>query len=109
MVPTPVLVVMPAGLGLAVQGQGRSQAGLAQIKPSGAGTDALATAAMSAVGRLAAAAGRPLPASSTPSGGAASSATVRRALIEMLGIALLAAAGMAFAFRARSRRRVTSS
>jgi hypothetical protein len=106
---TPVLVVMPAGLGLAAQGQGRSQAGLAQIKPSGSSADALATAAMSAVPRLAAAAGRPLPASSASSGGPASSATVRRALIEMLGIALLAGAGVAFAFRARSRKRVTSS
>jgi hypothetical protein len=105
----PVLVVMPAGAGLAVQGQGRSQAGLVQIKPSGASADALATAAMTAVDRLATAPGRPLPASPTPSGGAASSASVHRALIEMLVLVLLAGAGVAFAFRARLRKRLTSS
>ena len=100
----PVLVVMPAGVGLAVQGQGRGQAGLAQIKPSGVGADALASAAMTAIPRLATAAGRPLPARLTSSGEGASSTTLRRALIEMLGLALLAGVGIGTALLARSRR-----
>lgn len=100
----PVLVVMPRGFGLARAGAAlnrRALAGLA-IAP---GADGLATAALAAIPRLAAAAGHQLPAGAgiggAPAG--ASDGTVRHALIAVGVMALLAATGIGSGWRARGR------
>jgi hypothetical protein len=102
----PVLVVMPSGLGLAAQGHALPTPGPAGSSTTAGGPDVLASAALSAVPRVAAAAGHPLPASgasSTPGAGA-SPATVRHALIAMLVLGLLSLVAISGAFVARSRR-----
>lgn len=103
-VPGPVLVVMPSGFGLAVQGRPRSLAPLAGIQ-TGAGADALAGAAVSAVTRLSRAAGHPVspPASGAGASAGASAGTVRHAVTAMLLLALLAAVAIAGALVARTR------
>jgi hypothetical protein len=106
----PVLVVMPAGVGLASQGHALSTGSLggAHGAPS-RGPDGLAAAALAAVPRLAAAAGHPLPASAADASSRASGAsagTVRDALIALVVLGLLAAAVIAGAFVARARRAV---
>jgi hypothetical protein len=100
----PVLVVMPAGFGLAVAGAARSTSPLAGV-PIGSGADRLAAAAITATERLAAAAGHPLaPGAARASASAgASAATIRHAVTAMLVLAALAAAGLATAAAARSR------
>jgi hypothetical protein len=101
----PVLVVMPQGFGLAQQGHALSVNALRGVALS-PGTDGLGTAALSAVRRLAAASGHPLPASSALSGGGAgaSSATVRRALLATAVLCALAVIAIAAALAARARR-----
>ena len=108
----PVLVVMPAGLGLATQGHAATgtpiATALSATRVAAAGSNALATAALEAVPRLAAAAGHPVSstaAAASPAAGA-SAATVRHALIALLILGLLSAAGITGAFVARSRRAV---
>jgi hypothetical protein len=104
----PVLVVMPAGLGLAAQGRAVSTAALSATHVAAGESDALATAALTVVPRLAAAAGHPVsPAAvaAAPAAGA-SAGTVRHALIALLILGLLSGAGIAGAFVARSRRAV---
>jgi hypothetical protein len=98
----PVLVVMPSGFGLAVQGHQRSVSALAGVHP-GAGADALATAALSAIRRLAASAGRPLGSIGGGSSAGASPATIRHAVTAMLVLAALAALWIGAALRARAR------
>ncbi len=121
----PVLVVMPAGLGLATQGRALSAAAAASASSASAsaasasatsessasavgsgGPDALATAALDVVPRLARAAGHPLAttaAAAAPEAGA-SPGTVRHAVTALLVLALLSAAAISAAFVARSRR-----
>jgi hypothetical protein len=100
----PVLVVMPAGFGLALEGNARSTTPLHGIA-IGPGTDGLGTAALTATQRLAAAAGHPLPAGAATADSSlgASSATIRHAVIAIAVLALIAAAGIAGALRARTR------
>ncbi len=106
----PVLVVMPSGLGLAAQGHALSTPAPGPSSTTAGGPDALANAALTAVPRVAAAAGHPLPASAAAaaasgSGSAgASPETIRHALVAMLVLALLSAAAIGAAFVARSRR-----
>ncbi len=102
----PVLVVMPAGLGLATQGRAMHAAPLPTTHVAAGGSDALATAALDAVPRLAAAAGHPVStaaAAAAPAAGA-SAGTVRHALIALLVLGLLSGAAISAAFVARSRR-----
>ncbi len=101
----PVLVVMPAGFGLAARGNQLPLDALAGV-PIGAGADGLGSAAIMAAERLSAAAGHALPPAaltSTTSPGA-SPATVRHALTAMGVLAAFAAAGVAAALGARRRR-----
>jgi hypothetical protein len=101
----PVLVVMPAGFGLAARGNALSVASLQQIR-IGPGADGLGLAAITAAGRLAAAAGHPLPADAASPGLSlgASAPTVSHALTAIVVMALLAALTIAAALYARSRR-----
>jgi len=101
----PVLVVMPDGFGLAEQGRALPVQALSGV-PVSAGANALGTAAIAGVQRLAAAAGHPVPASAilASAGSGASASTVRHALIALAVLAALAALGIAAAFAARSRR-----
>jgi hypothetical protein len=98
----PVLVVMPAGFGLAVQGKPRSITSLAGL-PIAAGPDGLGTAAVGATERLAAAAGHLLPAGTAGAGSGAGSDTIRPAVTTIAILALLAGAAMAGAVVARGR------
>ena len=100
-VPGPVLVVMPSGFGLAVQGKARATTPLTGL-PIGAGPDGLGTAAVAATERLAAAAGHPLPAGSS-AGAGAGAATIRHAVTAIAILALLAVAAMAAAAVVRGR------
>lgn len=103
-VDSPVLVVMPAGFGLAAQGRALPTAALVGV-PIAPGANGLGSAGIAAAERLAAAAGHTLPVSATSSAAAgASPATVRHALIAMGVLAALAAAAIGGAFVARSRR-----
>jgi hypothetical protein len=100
----PVLVVMPDGFGLAAQGHGSSVSALSGLS-IGSGADGLASAAIAATRRLAAAAGHPL-ASISSSGNSslgASTATVRHAVTAMLVLAALAGVAIAGALVARQR------
>jgi len=108
----PVLVVMPAGLGLATQGHAATgtatTTALSATRVAVGGGDALATAALTVVPRLAAAAGHPVSstaAAAAPAAGA-SAGTVRHALTALLVLGLLSAAAITAAFVARSRRAV---
>jgi hypothetical protein len=101
-VPGPVLVVMPRGFGLAVQGRPRATTALAGL-PIGAGPDGLGTAAVTATERLAAAAGHTLPAGAAGSAAGAGASTIRRAGTAVAILALLAGAAMAAAVVARGR------
>ncbi len=103
-VPGPVLVVMPRGFGLAVQGRPRATTALAGL-PIGAGPGGLGTAAVTATERLAAAAGHTLPAGAAGSaaGAGAGASTIRRAGTAIAILALLAGAAMAAAVVARGR------
>ncbi|HWK17287.1 MAG TPA: hypothetical protein VNR66_07520 [Solirubrobacteraceae bacterium] len=103
-VPGPVLVVMPAGFGLAVQGKPRATTALAGL-PIGAGPDGLGTAAVTATERLAAAAGHPLPAGAAraTAGTGAGADTIRHAVTAIAVLALLAGAAMGVAAMARGR------
>jgi hypothetical protein len=100
----PVLVVMPSGFGLAVQGRPRSVAPFAGIQ-AGPSADALAAAALSAVTRLSRAAGHPVSPSASSAGtsAGASAGTVRHAVTAMLLLALCAAVAVAGALAARAR------
>ncbi len=101
----PVLVVMPTGFGLAVQGKAVSTTPLQGI-PIGPGADGLGAAALTATERLAAAAGHPLPAGAATASDnlGAPPATIRHALIAIAILALLAAAGIGAALRARTEK-----
>jgi hypothetical protein len=101
-VPGPVLVVMPSGFGLAVQGKPRATTPLTGL-PIGAGPDGLGTAAVTATERLAAAAGHPLPAGAAGSSAGAGAATIRHAVTAIAILALLAGAAMGAAAVARGR------
>jgi hypothetical protein len=102
----PVLVLMPAGFGLASRGRSQSIAPLARI-PIRAGTDGLGAAAVTATERLSAAAGHPLPAGAAsgqaPSVGASAS-TVRHSLIAIAVLCVLAALALVGAVVTRARR-----
>jgi hypothetical protein len=104
-VTSPVLVVMPDGLGRARDGRPLPDAPLAGLRVA-PGTDGLGTAAIAATERLAAAAHHPLPASAIASTGstAASPSTVRHALIAIAILLALSAAAIAGALGARARR-----
>jgi hypothetical protein len=102
----PVLVVMPSGFGLAAHGHARATNPLDGIA-IGAGADGLATAALAATHRLAAAAGRPLPAGVDSRVGSQSGAdpdTIRHALTAISVLVLLTALAVAGALTARTRR-----
>ena len=91
---TPLLVVMTAGYG--VEGlPAAAAAAIARLPhPSASTGDALATAALTAVGRIAAAEGHPLPrAAITPGAGSggSSNATIVAVLLAAGGLCLLAA------------------
>ncbi len=103
-VAAPVLVVMPGGFGLAAGGHALGVKPLRGITV-GPGADRLATAALTATERLAAAAGHPLPAAAATPASAlgASSTTIRHALIAIAILAMLAVVAIAAAVRARSR------
>ncbi len=100
----PVLVVMPAGFGLAVGGRPRATTALAGL-PISPGPDGLGTAAVSATERLAAAAGHPLPAGAAgPTAGEGAGAdTVRHAVTAVAVLVLLAGAAMGAGAMARGR------
>ncbi len=97
----PTLVVMPAGFGLAENGQPFSLAPLAGVSARAArgSSDFLAQRAILAVRRLAAAAGHPLPSAATRSAGGGSGSTVVAAIV----IAALAALGVVTALWLRRR------
>ncbi len=102
----PVLVVMPAGLGLAARGRAINATVLSTTRVAAGGSDALATAALDVVPRLATAAGHPVSpaaAAAEPAAGA-SAGTVRHALVALLILGLLSGAAISAAFVARSRR-----
>ena len=101
----PVLVVMPDGFGLAAQGRAQSVAAAKSIA-TGPGADRLASAALAAMPKLAAAAGHPLPAGAAASGSAsgADPATVKHALEAIMVLLSLAALSCAGAFALRARR-----
>jgi hypothetical protein len=101
----PILVVMPAGFGLARGGGSSSIAPLAGLGTGSGAPTALAAAAVDAVERLSAANGRPLPAgaASASAGPGAGASTVRHAVIAIGVMGLLAAVGVATAWRARGR------
>jgi hypothetical protein len=111
---SPILVVMPAGFGLAREGRplnvgtlaGIATAGAGATAGTGAGADALATTAVSAVTRLAGGAGHPLdvPAAATGAPGGASATTVRHALIAIVVLMLLAGAAISIALTQRQKR-----
>jgi hypothetical protein len=105
----PVLVVMPGGFGLAVQGKPLSVSALRGVAIA-PGTDGLAAAGVAATGLLAAAAGHPLPATASPStvSPGASPETIGHARTAILALAALASAAIAAALLARSRRRLRS-
>lgn len=87
-----LLIVMPAGLGVAAPAQARQKkAAIAAIKPSGAGAPPLAAAGDRAVRALARAAGKPL-------GGGGSS--VLPALLVLGGLLVVGAGAMAWRMRA---------
>ncbi len=100
----PVLVAMPQGFGLASNGHALAVAPLRGLVAA-AGTGGLLSATVTAVVRLSAAAGHPLPIGATDatSTGAASPSTVRHALLAIALLGALAAVGMASAWRARGR------
>ncbi len=106
----PVLVVMPAGIGLATQGHAArgtaTTAALSAARVAPGESDSLATAAIDVLPRLAAAAGHPVSntASTASPATGASAGTVRHALIALLVLGLLSGAAIAGAFVARSRR-----
>ncbi len=100
----PVLVVMPAGIGLATQGHAATASAtttatttaLSAVRIAPGGSDALATAAIDVLPRLAAAAGHPVSntaSTASPSTGA-SAGTVRHALIALLVLGLLSGAAI---------------
>lgn len=103
-VSSPVLVVMPDGFGLALDGRTQGIRALDGV-PIPRGADGLGAAALSAVQRLAAAAGHPLPpgAARVDSAPGASPSTVRHALTAIAVLIALAAAGVAIAMRLRLR------
>jgi hypothetical protein len=100
----PVLVVMPDGFGLAARGRAGNVSALGGLS-IGSGADGLASAAISATERLAAAAGHPLAVSPSSAGTSlgATPATVRHAATAMLVLAALAGLAMAGALVARQR------
>jgi hypothetical protein len=95
----PLLVVMPAGYG--VQGlSAKANRALASLpKPAGTKTDALATAAIAAVAKLAAAEGRPLAAASGSSSSSGSSSTTL--IVAILAVAAVATAAALLVLRRR--------
>jgi hypothetical protein len=101
----PILVVMPAGLGLARSGHALPMGSLGGISTGSHTPDALAAAGVTAVERLSAAAGHPLPANAASGStqGGASGGTIARALGAIAVMALLAGLGAAGAWRARGR------
>jgi hypothetical protein len=91
----PLLVVMPNGFGVAVGG--RPVAGLSGLQDPGPGGSALAASALTAVQRLAAAAGHPLalppvPASASPPAAGGGSVDFGGWIALAVGFALIAAA-----------------
>jgi hypothetical protein len=104
-----LLVVMPSGYGVAGLPNAATNAAAHLGKPSGATSAALASAALAAVPKLAAAAGHPIksiaPSSagsrSSGSGGSGGSKTGRTILLIVLILAVVATAGALVAVRRR--------
>jgi hypothetical protein len=103
-----LLVVMPNGFGVAGLDPAATSAAASLVKPQGRGSDAIARAAIAAVGRLAAASGHPLanvaPASGSASGGG-SSALVP--VVALVVVALGASAAVLVVRHRMTRRRAT--
>ncbi len=105
----PVLVVMPAGFGLAASGGSALSTAPLRSIALGAGTDTLGRAAIAATTVLAARAGHPLPAGAATGGQlAASAGTVRHAIVAIAILLALAALAIGGGLAAR-RRAFTSS
>jgi hypothetical protein len=98
----PLLVVMPAGYGVAGLPAASTTAAAQLPKPADRRTDGLARAAVAAVRRLAAAAGHPLPRVSVAAGATASSAGGPGAVVlVLLALAAVCAAAAVLLIRAR--------
>lgn len=102
----PVLVVMPAGLGLAAGGHGQAIGAADTSARPGNAPAALARAALAAVPALATAAGHPfrVQGSAAATSAGASPGTIAHAATALLVLMVLALAAIAGAFVARTRR-----
>jgi hypothetical protein len=100
--PAPILIVMPHGYGTKGLPGSASDAVAALAKPAGRSSDALATAAIAAVGRIAAAEGHPIP--GLAAGTASDSGNSTTLVIALLAGAALAAATALVIVAVRRRR-----
>lgn len=101
----PLLVVMPAGYGVAGFGQAATAAAASLTKPSGGVSDDLARAAITAVGKLAAAAGHPITGTGGTSGGSTGNSTTAVSLAILVLAAIGAATAIVIARRRHARAR----
>ena len=99
----PLLVVMAAGYGVQGMTASAQSAAASLPKPAGTSSDELAQAAVSAVRKLAAASGHPLPGSAAP-GGSSSSGGSSSTLIIVVVLVLVAAGAAAAVVMTRRRR-----
>ena len=100
----PLLVVMAAGYG--VQGMSATTAAAVRSlpKPAGRASEDLAKAAITAVGKLASAAGHPIKSSSSGSASSSGGSSSRTILLIALVLAALATAGVLMVLRHRETR-----
>jgi hypothetical protein len=96
-----LLVVMRAGYGTRGLPRAATTAATALSKPVGASSDALASAAITAVAKLATAAGHPVKAPAAAGGSSGGSNTGRTVLLIVLVLAVLATAGALVMVRRR--------
>jgi hypothetical protein len=100
----PLLVVMPAGYGVAGMSAAGAQAATSLAQPAGKTSDDLARAAITAVPRLAAASGHPIASGSTP-GGSSSGGGTGVAIGIVAAVAVATAAAIIALRRRRTRPR----
>ncbi|MGO9961284.1 MAG: hypothetical protein ACLP50_35800 [Solirubrobacteraceae bacterium] len=100
----PVLVVMAAGYGLQGAPAAAARALSTLPRPTGAGNDALARAAVTAIGRLAAAVGHPIAgAAAAPAGSTQPASGSKLVVLLVLVAGAVCTAGVLLALRTRKR------
>ena len=97
----PLLVVMPSGYGLAAMPVGAANALKGFAPPKSAGGDDLGRAAIAAIVKLSAAAGKPVPAPKLPKAGGASGGSTSPVIVFGVPVLLLAIGGALAALRRR--------